>query len=290
MTQFFSYWGGPLPSIANLHFRSFVHFHPSAKYDLWLNEDVGWELPEDLRWIIGNPQIEIRPFSLERLVNKYVRPLNTAADSIFFDFLRWLHRKKILRHINIGSYYHPLFKVSYKHSSPLFSYKKNIIYKGDLARCIIPVAYYDSPSCYVDLDICFLSNLENFFEDLGFLYQWEDYNFANSAVLYSPNLDISSNILKAANSIECCWPWYLFSNSICQELGIKIYPANRFDAMWDKSSLLSEDAMKFFVKSPQSQRMVDELFEKKYIVNHWHNNWRTKPEDGSPYDLLMKMF
>jgi hypothetical protein len=36
--------------------------------------------------------------------------------------------------------------------------------------------------------------------------------------------------------------------------------------------------------------MFDELFAKKYIVNHWHNNWRTKPELGSTYDLLLKQF
>jgi hypothetical protein len=60
--------------------------------------------------------------------------------------------------------------------------------------------------------------------------------------------------------------------------------------MWDPESLLSGDAMKFFTKSAQSQKMVDELFTKKYIVNHWHNNWRTKPENGSAYDLLMNQF
>jgi hypothetical protein len=60
--------------------------------------------------------------------------------------------------------------------------------------------------------------------------------------------------------------------------------------MWDPDSMLSGDAMKFFVKLPQSQQMVDELFAKKYIVNHWHNNWRTKPEVGSTYDLLLKQF
>ena len=132
--------------------------------------------------------------------------------------------------------------------------------------------------------------MDNLFLESGFLYQWENFNFANSAVLYSPSHEASKNILRVGNLIECFWPWYLFSNSICQELGIEIYPANRFDAIWDEDSLLSKNAMKFFVNSLQSQNIVDELFAKKYIVNHWHNNWQTKPESGSPYDLLMKMF
>ena len=73
-----------------------------------------------------------------------------------------------------------------------------------------------------------------------------------------------------------------------EELNIDIYPADRFDAMWDKNSLLSGDAMKFFRSSSNAQQMVDELFEKKYIVNHWHNNWRTIPEAGSPYKILLR--
>jgi hypothetical protein len=54
--------------------------------------------------------------------------------------------------------------------------------------------------------------------------------------------------------------------------------------------LLAGDALKFFKKTDQSVAMVEELFEKKYIVNHWHNNWRTIPETGSPYDLLLNHF
>jgi hypothetical protein len=58
--------------------------------------------------------------------------------------------------------------------------------------------------------------------------------------------------------------------------------------MWDKQSLLSGDAMKFFKKSALAQEIVGELFQKKYIVNHWHNSWRVLPEPNSPYDLLLK--
>jgi hypothetical protein len=58
--------------------------------------------------------------------------------------------------------------------------------------------------------------------------------------------------------------------------------------MWDKDSLLSGNAMKFFKSSTNARQMVAELFEKKYIVNHWHNNWRAIPEEGSPYDILLR--
>jgi len=288
MTQFFGYWGGSLPPVTNLHFKSFIHFHPNSNYDLWLDDDVGCNIPPDLLWIKNHPQIRVREFSLSKLVDQYVSPITKGSDSDIYNLLRFIHRKKILRYINIKSYYDPLFKINYKHSSPLFTYQKDLVYRGDLARCIIPVAHYNSPSLYSDLDVCFLSDLNDICHDQGFVYQWEDYDFANSAILYSPNQEIAKCILEAGNSIECFRPWYLFTNSVCKELNLKIYPNNRFDAMWDPNSMLSGDAMKFFIKSPQSQQMVSELFQKKYIVNHWHNNWRTVPEHGSPYELLYK--
>jgi hypothetical protein len=288
MTQFFGYWGGSLPPVTNLHFKSFIHFHPNSSYDLWLDEDVGCNIPSDLLWIKNHPQIRVREFSLSKLVNQYVSPITKGADSGIYNFLRFMHRKKILRYINVKSYYDPLFKINYKHSSPLFTYQKDLVYRGDLARCIIPVAHYDSSSLYADLDVCFLSDMNTIFAGNGFVYQWEDYDFANSAILYAPSREVARSILERGNQVECFRPWYLFSNVNCKDLYLEIYPTNRFDAMWDKDSLLSGDAMKFFRSSPNAQQMVDELFEKRYIVNHWHNNWRTVPEVGSPYDILFR--
>lgn len=288
MTQFFGYWGGSLPPVTNLHFKSFIHFHPNSHYDLWLDQDVGCNIPLELLWIKNHPQIRVREFSLSKLVDQYVSPLTKGADAGIYNLLRYIHRKKILRYINIKSYYDPLFKINYKHSSPLFTYQKDLVYRGDLARCIIPVAHYDSASLYADLDVCFLSNMAEICAEQGFLYRWINYNFGNSAILYTPNKEVAKNILAAGNRVECFRPWYLFTDSICKSIGLKIYPSNRFDAIWDDESLLTWDAMKFFRNSPIAQQMVDELFEKKYIVNHWHNNWRTIPEEGSPYDILLK--
>jgi hypothetical protein len=238
MTQFFGYWGGSLPPITNLHFKSFIHFHPNSNYDIWLDEDVGYNIPSELLWIKNHPQIRVREFSLSKLVEQYVSPITKGSDSDIYNLLRFIHRKKILRYINIKSYYDPLFKINYKHSSPLFTYQKDLVYRGDLARCIIPVAHYDSSSLYSDLDVCFLADMGTIFSKNGFVYQWENYNFANSAILYSPNKVVAENILEKGNQVECFRPWHLFSNAHCKELNIDIYPVNRFDAMWDKNSLL----------------------------------------------------
>mgnify|MGYP002776537148 CR=1 FL=1 len=82
------------------------------------------------------------------------------------------------------------------------------------------------------MDVCFLSNLNEICQDQGFVYEWEDYDFANSAILYSPNTEVAKNILTEGNSIECFRPWYLFSNAICKKLNLKIYPKNQFDAAY----------------------------------------------------------
>lgn len=279
-----------MPAVADLHFRSFTYFHPNSKYDLWLDEDVGCCIPAELSWIKMHKNIFIKYFSLSSLIERYINPLNNSSESRVFDLLRFMHRKKILRHINVKSYYHPLFKLNYKHSSPLFTYKKDLVYRSDMARCVIPVAHYKSASLYSDLDVCFLSDLNNICLGEGFLYRWKNYKFANSAILYSPSHDLAKKILNEGNLLECFRPWYLFSDSVCDRLKLKIYPCNQFDAMWDDDSLLFEDAGKFFKNSAHSQQMVEGLFKKKYIVNHWHNNWKAEPNSGSPYDLLLKLF
>jgi hypothetical protein len=90
MTQFFGYWGGSLPAVTDLHFKSFIHFHPDSQYDLWMDEDVGCTIPAELNWIKSHSQIRIRNFSLSALVERYVQPLTTNADAKIYDFLRFI--------------------------------------------------------------------------------------------------------------------------------------------------------------------------------------------------------
>jgi hypothetical protein len=142
----------------------------------------------------------------------------------------------------------------------------------------------------VDLDICFLSNLLDLCKEQGFAYRWEEFAFANSAVLYTPNKKTARAIVARGNVMETFIPWHLFTDEICQELGIHIYPTNLFDPGWDRSSLLRNDVSLFFKNTSQSTAIVDELFTKGYRVNHWHNNWKTVPEDGSPYQQLLQQF
>jgi hypothetical protein len=291
--MFFGYWSGTLPPVTELHFRSFIHYHPESFYDLWLDADMHSSLSLEMNWLKDHPQIRIRDFSLQTLIDHYVHPKQPAKNqpNVWHEWLRKQHKRKIFRKINLQSWVHPAIGITYKHSSRLFKgFTHNLAYRGDLARCLIPVEYYRQPSVYVDLDICFLSNLLDLCQGSGFAYRWEEFTFANSAVLFTPNLDAAKAIIAKGNEIETFIPWHLFTDEICAKLNIHIHPTNLFDPGWDRSSLLRNDVGLFFKNSSQSAAIVDELFAKAYRVNHWHNHWKTIPENASPYQLLLERF
>lgn len=75
---FFGYWSGVLPPVTELHFRSFIHHHPHSKYDLWLDDDAHSSLYPEMNWLNDHPQINIRPFSLQELIDQYVTPKQAA--------------------------------------------------------------------------------------------------------------------------------------------------------------------------------------------------------------------
>lgn len=290
---FFGYWSGILPKITELHFRSFIYYHPSSSYDLWLDDDAHSSLSPDMCWLNDHPQIKIRRFSLQALIDQYVQPKQSPKhqSKAWHEWLRQQHKRKIFRKINLQSWVHPAIGVTYKHSSPLFKgFGHNLAYRGDLARCLIPAHHYQQPSLYVDLDICFLSNLLDLCQGSGFAYRWEEFTFANSAILFTPNKDAAKAIVAKGNEIETFIPWHLFTDDICAKLNIHIYPTNQFDPGWDRSSLLRNDVGLFFKHSAQSIAIVDELFAKGYRVNHWHNHWQAIPEDKSPYQQLLEKF
>lgn len=290
---FFGYWSGVLPPVTELHFRSFIYHHPHHTYDLWLDDDAHSSLSTQMHWLNDHPQINIRRFSLQALIDQYVQPKQSSKHQpkAWHEWLRQQHKRKIFRKINLQSWMHPAIGVTYKHSSPLFKgFAHNLAYRGDLARCLIPVHNYQQPSLYVDLDICFLSNILDLCQGSGFAYRWEEFTFANSAVLFTPNIDVAKAIVAKGNEIETFIPWHLFTDDICAKLNIHIYPTNLFDPGWDRTSLLRNDVGLFFKKTAQSTAIVDELFTKGYRVNHWHNHWQTIPEDGSPYQQLLEKF
>jgi hypothetical protein len=292
--RFFGYWSGELPRVTELHFRSFVHRHPHSRYELWLDDDHGSTIRADeLQWITHHPQIEVRRFSLDRLIEKHVSDRRPVADFDRHALLRRLgraiHRKAAPRWTRQRCWEHELFGLTYKHSSRLFDgFSRNKAYRGDLARCLVPLEHYDSPCLYVDLDVCFMASLLPLCHERGFTYRWEDFGFANSAILYLPDAASSRALLELGRQLECFLPWILFTESNCAALGLTIHPTRWFDPLWDTHSMLHGDPGKFFAPRADLDAALRGFVAEGHLAVHWHNHWKTVPAPDSLYAALLR--
>lgn len=291
--RFFGYWSGDLPAVTELHFRSFVHHHPGGRYELWLDEDHASSVDApNLQWIVRHPQIELRRFSLDSLIERHVsrRPVASYERHRRLKRIgRALHRKLAPGWSRQHAWQHELFGLTYKHSSRLFDgFTRNKAYRGDLARCLIPLEHYREPCLYVDLDLCFLSDLRPLCDARGFTYRWETYGFANSAVLYLPGPDTARALVQRGLELQCFLPWILFADEHCAALGLQVHPAPWFDPLWDPASVLHGDPALFFARRADPEADLQRFLAEGHRAAHWHNNWRTVPDAGSIYSALLR--
>ena len=290
---FFGYWSGQLPAVTELHFRSFLRHHPESRYELWLDEDDASAIAvPELQWIKTHPRISVRPFSLNRLIERHVSARPVAR------YDRWprlrkaasaVHRKVAPQWARHNAWEHPLFGLTYKHSSALFGgFTRNKAYRGDMARCLIALEQYADACLYVDLDVAFTSDLTTQCGDKAWAYRWEELPFANSAILYLPNRSWSTALTRKGNELENFLPWILFADHVCTELGIVVHPARLFDPMWTPGSVLHGDAAKFFQARDNLALDMHALSTERFLAIHWHNNWHTVPAPNSIYRALLK--
>ncbi len=296
-TVFFSYWvGSSLPAITNLHFRSFLYHHPNSTYDLWLDEDISTLINHpDLEWIKTNERIKINYFSLNKAINKFIliRDSNKKLpqDSILRKFFRFLHRKFLFRFFKLGSINSDVIGLSYKHTSPIFQGFNDLVYRSDIARLLIPlVMYKNSKTLYVDLDICFTSNMLDLCGNVPFSYWWENGKFINSAILYIPCHDSRQKLLLIGKKIESFRPWTLYSYENCKLINMRIYSNEFFDPLWNESSLLCGNSLRFFKNNQYTDQILCEINSGNYRAIHWHNNWRTLPDSTSVFTKLLEKY
>jgi hypothetical protein len=290
---FFGYWSGTLPAVTDLHFRSFLHHHPQSRYELWLDEDAASTIvAPELQWLKSHPRIALRPFSLNALIEKHVSAKPVARYDRFARLRRLgysLHRKVAPAWASRKAWKHPVWGLIYQHSSVLFlGFNRNKAYRGDLARCLIALEHHAGPCFYVDLDVCFTSDLTPLCADKGFAYRWEQQPFANSALLYLPNATWSAALTRKGNQLENFLPWILFTDHVCAELGIVVHPAQMFDPLWDPASLLYGEPARFFAPRDNLALDLHALQGERHLAIHWHNNWQTVPAPTSIYAGLLK--
>jgi hypothetical protein len=289
---FFGYWSGVVPPVTDLHFRSFLHHHPGARYELWLDADHDSTLAPSLAWLESHPRIAIRPFSLDSLIEQHVadRPVHHYDRFAPLRKLgRMLHRRAAPRWARQNAWEHSIFGLTYMHSSVLFNgFSRNKAYRGDLARCLVALTHYPCPALYVDLDVCFLTDLRAMCDDRAWAYRWEEYAFANSAILYLPGTRSAEALVAKGNELENFLPWILFTDDVCEQLGIHVHPTRLFDPLWDPTSMLYGDARRFFCAREHPALDLHALALERHLAIHWHNHWTTVPAPTSLYAGLLE--
>lgn len=291
-TRFFGYWNGQLPPVTDLHFRSFVHHHADAHYDLWLDSDAKSRIvAPSLAWLHQHPRVHVREFSLDALIEQHITNAPLARFNRLQGLKKWgrkLHRAGAFGAAEYRSFNHPLFGRTYRHGSPLFAgFTDNKAYRGDLARCLIPLQHYAQPCLYVDLDLCFMSDLGPLCGNGAFSYRWESFDFANSAVLFLPDAATARALLARGKELENFLPWILFTDENCAMLGITIHPTSMFDGLWTPGSVLAGDASLFFRANADPAAVLARVKAEGYRAIHWHNNWKTQPAASSVYTALL---
>ncbi len=290
---FFGYWSGRLPAVAELHLRSFLQQHAESRYELWLDEDdaSAIDLPQ-LQWIKSHPRIAVRSFSLNALIEKHVS-VKPVASYGRLPKLRGLassvHGKVAPQWARGNAWEHPQGGLTYKHSSALFGgFTRDKAYRGHLARCLVPLEHYADACLYVDLDVCFTSDLGALCGDKAWAYRWEDLPFASTAILYLPNRSWSTALARRGNELENFLPWILFADHVCGELGVVVHPARMFDPLWTPGSVLHGDPARFVEARDNLALDLHALSTERFLAIHWHDDWKTVPAANSIYGGLLK--
>ncbi len=292
---FFGYWSGELPQLAQLHFRSFLRHHPDARYELWLDIDAGSavDAPE-LQWLKLHPRVQLRGFSLNRLIGKHMGIDVEAASAP--SRLRRLRRAvhAVHRVVRPGwtrrkAWDHEVYGLTYMHSSRLFpGFAADRTYRADVARLLIAREHYAQPSVGCSLDVCFTGDLTPLCGAAAFVFRRQRHGFADNAIVYLPGASWSEALARKAIAIETFRPWILLSDETCAELGIALHPGRLIDPLRDDTSLLYGDTAKFFGSRKNLALDLHALSIERHLAIHWHGQWDAVPARTSIYAGLLK--
>ena len=302
-----SYWSGNLPEITKLHFASFRKLNPYTEYVLYLDSERNFEgiISEEMRTFLASLNISVKHISLNDLMHsqkipgfskwkdnfqyRFFRRAITTLSSHMFLTLNKITNRTELRLIK--GFYSTLMGYSPSHSRPFSGSKMNLAERSDIFRSCIFSCYPDRDFLYVDLDICFIKPLQLEGLNNGAISQWGTADFGNSAFLFLPKSSHKARtaILQELQTGTSALPWILYNQRRCRNYDFTILPNSLTDPAWTPGSSIHGESDKFFKNGPHVQAFLLEL-ELNNLFVHWHNQWRTSPEKGSPYELLLSSF
>ena len=173
--------------------------------------------------------------------------------------------------------------------------KRNFLIRDDLAlrsdafRMLVLSKY---KGLYFDLDILFLRDFTPLFNNKGFLYQWEQESYGNSAILYLKDQQLINNLSQNCIKKNTFIPWIAFYYGTPEIKDLTVLPCAFFDPIWN---ITDEKAYNypitkfedFFKKTDCNIKSMSDFFPGCYTY-HWHNLWKNKIEEDSLFDIFDK--
>lgn len=311
----FSLWSGPLPAIAELHFRSTLHHMGDSEYHLFLDSSSGYEgeVTEEFLWLLDDPRVTVTPINLfdyleshgiklpdrprhlvpTKAVRRWFRVLFTASLMIKSVLTRFFpktgSRFKALPH---GVHYIPSFKsVSAGHGFRPWRQEEDLSYRADLFRVLAPEFFPQADVLWLDLDVAVLRDLSWLDDSPSLVYRWGTNPFGNNAVIFLPRHDtvVREGLVTAMRDLGAARPWTLFSDSVCSRLGIAVANVAEFDPHFDQNSPLYKNPSGFFEHSAEAGELSEKLMSDCKML-HWHNGWRLQPGPESVYGKILQSF
>jgi hypothetical protein len=304
-----SYWCGTLPSVSELHFRSFL-FDESVSYKLYIDIDKSQgllqTLPAEISWIESMPNLEVKYFSLNDLLSRHnihhfsawkdtllMKTIRKALSYAFRSIYKLARRFKFdLDGVKISSFgsFSSIGHWSFTHSAPFSGLFDHLTYRSDLFRSVIALEYPEKELLYVDIDTCLVKPIVDWDFSSNFASQWGTANFANTACLFfKSNSRARYMVAELLRDKTAAWPWVLYSRINCTNMAIDIRPIKLFDPAWTPGTLLEGNSAGFFQNQQNVKEIVAEI-ETNCLLAHWHNQWDSTPEPESPYVYLLKKY
>jgi hypothetical protein len=229
----FGFWTGKLPEVARLHFLSVARSLPAdSRYVLFTVDTVMTPGMADLLDACGIAVVEL---DFPRLM----------AESGLADLLRTTMLSRywpVLEHLAKQSgwaarlpwFFHAISKrVTPRANFLLGGPPLSGVLMSDYVRVLVS-SIVPGHTFYTDIDVAFPRPLDWIFGHRSFVYRWETFSYANSAMMsVTAGSDIKNGaLLRLLARTGSVRPWVLFTETNCRACGLDILPCDRLDPRW----------------------------------------------------------
>jgi hypothetical protein len=254
----------------------------------------------EFEWLEKEPSFEVLPWVLEDALTRHGFPVRTS--------LKWRLADFIFRLLNVV--FHPQGLAQVPVIQKLFkSFRAFDSSQGfELGLSRGPISLFRSKPhasdffrldvasrnpyvdfLYLDADVAISTPFEDWPFEASFVYEWPHERFANSAVMFMKSGDTRSRegAIELAKASDSFRPWRVFRLESCQELRLEVLPMRWFDLPFSSDNSFSLAPERFFAFDERADALVEEI-RKNSFAFHWHNQWESAVEEGSPADLISK--